>query len=611
VIKGIYGREEDSTLQDTNASGNLSEQEVRAELERLLQSALFLQSERLGRFLRFAIENALAGNTEGLKEYVIGTEVYDRKPPYHPSQDSIVRTEARRLRAKLKEYYESEGKNNPVFIYFRPGTYVPLFRRNETLAGLSSNGPSPESELLTKGVGVAVAVLPFVDLSNQPLSSLCAQGVTEEVIHCLTHTDGIRVIARPSVPQSLAAADDIPSLSQKFGLGAVVEGTVRQEYHRLRINVRVLGSDGFQMSSHRFDTEASGEVLSQVQEQIASAFVSRARPEQSHVRRRKATPSALTYAVYPLVLHAETLLDEGSASDIPAALMKFQEARELAPAFSRSYCGISHCNIEMALRGASPSSTLVSIAKEAALRAIELDAESIESYSCLGSAQALEWDWENAEKSFLYGQGLGFQVSASRRYGLFLAALGRYDEASHHLEAAQRTDPFSNRQKVARLKFLRLTRRFEEGLGQLSEPLHYGPLPLEARFLLALMAVQVGKKDQAKQLIDTIRPTSGAELPMMAGVAEVLAQIGEMEQANQIARSFRILSLDAAISRFRQALLSVALENAEGALSFLKLAVEGEEAELVWIGVDPRFDPIREMAGFRALAHKVIPAMQS
>ncbi|MEA3006201.1 MAG: hypothetical protein QOI94_1470, partial [Acidobacteriaceae bacterium] len=162
MIKGIYGREEDARLQDTNASGNLSELDVRAELERLLQSPLFLQSDRLARFLRFAIENALAGNAEVLKEYVIGTEVYDRKPPYHPSQDSIVRTEARRLRAKLKEYYESEGKNNPVFIYFRPGAYVPLFRKNETLAGLSSNGPSPESELLTKGVGVAVAVLPFV-----------------------------------------------------------------------------------------------------------------------------------------------------------------------------------------------------------------------------------------------------------------------------------------------------------------------------------------------------------------------------------------------------------------------------------------------------------------
>jgi TolB-like protein len=606
----LHRGEEDSTLQDTQTSENLSEQEVRAELERLLQSTLFLQSDRLGRFLRFAIENALAGNTDLLKEYVIGTEVYDRKPPYHPSQDSIVRTEARRLRAKLKEYYESEGKQNPVFIYFRPGTYVPLFRRNETLAGLNWNGPSPGSELLAKGVGVPVAVLPFVDLSHRPLSSMCAQGVTEEVIHCLTHTDGIRVISRPSPPQPVEAPYDIPSLSQRFGVTAIVEGTVREDYNRLRITVRVLGSDGFQMSSHRFDTEASAEVLPQVQEQIATAFVSRARPEQSHVRRRLATPSALTFAVYPLVLHAETLLDEGSASDLRASLMKFQEARELAPAFARSYCGISHCNIEMALRGASPSSTLVSIAKEAALRSIELDAEMIESYSCLGSAQALEWDWENAEKSFLHGSELGFHVSASRRHGLFLAALGRNDEASHHLEAAQRIDPFSNRQKVARTKFLHITRRFAEGLHLLSEPLIYGPLPVEARYLIALMAAHLGNKEQAKQLIESIRPASGAELPMMAGVAELLALIGETEQANQIVRGFKLLSIDAAISRFRQALLSLALGDGEGALSFLTLAVEEREAELAWIGVDPRLDSIRQTAVFKDLAGRVTPQLR-
>src|ERR1700689_2032069 len=144
-----------------HTSENLSEQEVRAELDRLLESALFLQSDRLGRFLRFAIENTLAGTPELLKEYVIGVEVYDRKPPYHPSQDSIVRTEARRLRAKLKEYYESEGRENPVFIYFRPGTYVPLFRRNEAVAGSSPGEASPENDLLVRGVGIAVAVLPF------------------------------------------------------------------------------------------------------------------------------------------------------------------------------------------------------------------------------------------------------------------------------------------------------------------------------------------------------------------------------------------------------------------------------------------------------------------
>src|SRR5580658_9214745 len=128
-------------------SDDPSEQEIRAELDRLLQSTTFLQSDRLGRFLRFAIENALSGHADVLKEYVIGTEVYDRKPPYHPSQDSIVRTEARRLRAKLKEYYESEGRKNPVFIYFRPGTYVPLFRRNELFVEPSANGSASGIDL--------------------------------------------------------------------------------------------------------------------------------------------------------------------------------------------------------------------------------------------------------------------------------------------------------------------------------------------------------------------------------------------------------------------------------------------------------------------------------
>ena len=594
-------------MRDIHTSENPSEQEIRAELERLLQSSLFLQSDRLGRFLRFAIENALAGNTELLKEYVIGTEVYDRKPPYHPSQDSIVRTEARRLRAKLKEYYESEGKQNPVFIYFRPGAYVPLFRRNEAPVAFSSNGSSPEGDLLVKGIGVAVAVLPLVDLSNRPLSALCAQGVTDELIHNLTRADGIRVIARPSHPQPVEAPQDIPSLSQKFGLNNVVEGTVREDYNRLRITVRVLGSDGFQMSSHRFDTEASAESLAQVQEQIATAFVSRARPEQSHVRRRKAMPGALTYAVYPLILHAETLLDEGSASDIPSALLKYQEARELAPSFPRSYCGISHCHTELALRGAPSSSTLVSVAEQAALRAIELDPAMIESYSCLGSAQALQWDWESAQKSFLHGLSLGTHVSASRRYALFLAALGRYDEAAHHLETALHIDPFSNRQKVARLKLLHMKRRFEEGLRQLSEPLLYGPLPMEARFLLALMAAHLGRQEQAKQLIDSIRPASGAQLPLMAGIAEVLALSGETEQANKIAQSLKLLSPDAAISRFRQALLALALEDTRSALSLLALAVEDHEAELVWIGVDPRFDSIRQTKEFSDLSRKVLP----
>ena len=594
-------------MPDIHTSESPSEEEIRAELDRLLQSAIFLQSDRLGRFLRFAIENALAGNTDVLKEYVIGTEVYDRKPPYHPSQDSIVRTEARRLRAKLKEYYESEGRQNPVFIYFRPGTYVPLFRRNEASVLPSLNASPSEDGLFSRGAGTAVAVLPLIDISGRPLAAQCAQSVTDDLIHHLMHADGIRVIARPSHPQQIESPYDIPSLCQKFGLACVIEGTVREDVGRLRINIRALGPDGFQMSSHRFETMASAEVIAQVQEQIATAFVSRARPVLSPIRRRRAAPAGLTLAVYPLVVHAETLLDEGSATDIPAALLKLQEATELAPAYGRSYCGISQCHTELALRGSRLSSTAVAAARQAALRAIELDSEMVDSYSCLGAAQALDWDWEGSRKSFLHSMSLGMEVSASRRYALLLSALGRYDEAEHHLTMAERLDPFSNRQKIGRARFLYMARRFEDGVRMVSKPPIYGALPVEALLLAALMSAHAGNTEKALELAEKIRSAAAGQLFLMAGIAEVLARTGQTIEAMRIVDGFNLLSPDAAISRYRQALVALAFGDHEQALSLLKISAAEREAELVWIGGEPAIDPVRDTEALRAITKKVLP----
>jgi hypothetical protein len=110
----------------------LSEDLIREELSRILESSLFAQSDRLGRFLRFTVETTLAGEAYVVKEYLIGTEVYERNSSYHPSEDSIVRSEARRLRSKLKEYYGSVGKYDPVHIYYRPGSYVSAFRPRPT-----------------------------------------------------------------------------------------------------------------------------------------------------------------------------------------------------------------------------------------------------------------------------------------------------------------------------------------------------------------------------------------------------------------------------------------------------------------------------------------------
>jgi hypothetical protein len=123
----------------------------------------------LGRFLSFTVEQVLQGKQDALKEYAIGTEVYDRKPSYHPSRDSIVRSEARRLRAKLKEYYEGEGKHDPIFIYFRLGSYVPVFRSREMLEREEKISEGSKEGARVGPAGTAIAV---IRLRHSPAASL-------------------------------------------------------------------------------------------------------------------------------------------------------------------------------------------------------------------------------------------------------------------------------------------------------------------------------------------------------------------------------------------------------------------------------------------------------
>jgi hypothetical protein len=104
---------------------------VQAQVEKILASVVFAQSERLSRFLRFAVEETLRGRGEQLKEYFIGVEVFDREESYDPRTDPIVRVEAGRLRTKLARYYESAGRDDAVIIEFPKGSYVPAFRKRQ------------------------------------------------------------------------------------------------------------------------------------------------------------------------------------------------------------------------------------------------------------------------------------------------------------------------------------------------------------------------------------------------------------------------------------------------------------------------------------------------
>ena len=109
----------------------ISQAEIRSELERIVSSKVFARSERMKRFLTFAVEQSLSSNGTPVKEYTIALAVYDKPHSFDPRIDPIVRVEASRLRAKLREYYEDEGRNNPVTISMRKKGYSALYKKRK------------------------------------------------------------------------------------------------------------------------------------------------------------------------------------------------------------------------------------------------------------------------------------------------------------------------------------------------------------------------------------------------------------------------------------------------------------------------------------------------
>ena len=245
---------------------SLSEQAIREQLTKLLTSPIFARSERLGRFLQFTIDHVLAGKEDELKEYVIGVEVYDRRPPYNPAVDSIVRSEARRLRGKLKQYYEFDGKTDPVRIFFRPGSYIPQIRRREVQFDSSSGAAEPNGPLASTSGDVVISVDRFVDLSGTLQATTCARGVTPELLHLLMEMRGCRILAPASGSFHLVHSH------------LHLEGEIREYDGNLRITCRLTSAEGFQLASHRLDVPAEAAGSFALQQEIAAAVVSRITP---------------------------------------------------------------------------------------------------------------------------------------------------------------------------------------------------------------------------------------------------------------------------------------------------------------------------------------------
>jgi len=149
----------------------ISDNEVRAQLRRILASLLFTRSERLSRFLAFIVEQTLDGHQDKLKEHQIGVMVCDRRESYDPRTDPVVRVEARRLRSALDSYYANEGRDDCIVVSVPKGGYAPSFARMAHLPVASRERKSAKRGWIALALVVAVILLAlgyFLRERNKP-----------------------------------------------------------------------------------------------------------------------------------------------------------------------------------------------------------------------------------------------------------------------------------------------------------------------------------------------------------------------------------------------------------------------------------------------------------
>jgi TolB-like protein len=249
-----------------------SADDIRRQLERILASGGFANAERMSRFLRYVVERSIAGESEQIKEYSIGVDVFGRNAEYDPRLDSIVRVEARRLRSKLDEYYAADGRHDDVIISIRRGAYVPAFERRKaepTAPPLATPTPTSDSRRFWRaGIAIAMvvvaivsfaawrrglwatqpatpaislAVLPFSHYSTEAADVLLAGRLTEDLTSELARLGAVRVIAHTSVLQFTGTRIPAQQIASSLNADLLIEGSVSRSGPSLDASIRLIG----------------------------------------------------------------------------------------------------------------------------------------------------------------------------------------------------------------------------------------------------------------------------------------------------------------------------------------------------------------------------------
>ena len=576
-----------ATTLENPAVGNVSEDAIRTELDRIVSSKSFRQVDRLQRFLVFIVEETLANRGDRLKEYLVGVDVFGKDVNFDPRMDPIVRVQARRLRMRLASYYQNEGHNDPVLIELPKGGYAPIFK-----AAGSPPAKKPLSTALFNRN--TVLVLPFADHSSGADMAYFCEGLSEEITHALSKIPSLVLL-------STAKTVDSPEGS---GAGLIVSGSVRRSRDVLRITTNLTDAvRGCYLWSDSIDRKADD--LFSVQEEVARAICHTLKSELSGSENGLSGKHPVrNLAAHNLYLQGRYHLSQRTEQGLRRALDFFDRAIVEDPQYAQAYSGLADAHALLSHYGVSPPSEVWTKVATNATSAVLLDEESAEAHTSLAHLKAAQdWDWSGAEQEFLRAIKLNPRYSTAHHWYAMscLTPLGRLTEALEELLLAQALDPISSiiARDIAVIHYYQ--RDYDLALDQCDHTIEQNPHFSSAYWTLGLVQEQRGDFEESIAAFQRAIQLSPPSPRIVGALGRTLARAGRVEEAIEIMKELDELSQKRYISPFELALICFALKREEEGFERLAKAYADRCFEVITIKVDPRLEAESKDPRFAAL----------
>ncbi len=631
----------ESSEPPTNSNGSpepaISAELIRAQLEKILASPGFANAERLSKFLRYTVEESLSGQSDKLKESFLGVEVFGRRPTYDPRMDAVVRTEAVKLRVRLKDYYAGEGREDALFIDLPKGGYVPAFRWREkatesvsvvaTLTTVSSF--RWQVALAIAGVAViialgwffaqrrwrmdargqeisSIAVLPFTDMSPERNQEYFCDGMTDEIIDTLAKVGGFRVVARTSSFAFKGKQQDIREIGRRLGVAAVLEGSVRKDGNRLRVTAQLNSvADGYHLWSETYERELKD--VFALQDEISRSIVDTLQVKLASGRTGRLVKPPVDLAAYDLYLQGRYHWSRWRTEGAEKSTQYFEQAIARDPKYAAAWAGLADSYAWLGFFGALPPNQAMPKAREAAQRALALDDSLAEAHTSLAYVKTLyEFDWAGAEREFRRAIELnpGY-AEAHFGYGIsWFAPKGRMEDAVREMQRARDLDPLSLPANTYLGLALQMDGKLDDAIRQLKKTLDLDPAFLEAHAILAGAYMDRGlSKDMYSELDTMKRLAPGVRTDLL--YANCFAVSGRRAEALQLIHKGEDLRKKIYVRPTTIAQVYAQLGDKEHALTWLETAYTERDGLLAFLNSQHVYRGYRSEPRFIALIRKI------